>query len=77
MLKKRHSANNYHHVREAVVDNIASVIHLSTKYNLADMSSTSLDGRKHQHLLKNQVFPPAEKIGKCEPDMQACSVMMS
>eukprot|EP00957_Ditylum_brightwellii_P000408 31577-Ditylum_brightwellii.AAC.1 len=36
-LKKRVSANNYHHVREAVASKIVSVVHCDTKYNLADM----------------------------------------
>ena len=70
MLKKRNSTNNYHHVRKAVAANIASVIHCRTEYNLADMGTKSLDGRKYQHLLKNQVFPPAEKVGECKPNIQ-------
>eukprot|EP00957_Ditylum_brightwellii_P081171 6175231-Ditylum_brightwellii.AAC.1 len=73
MLKKCHSANNYHHVREAVVASIASVIHCRIGYNLTDMGTKSLDERKHQHLLKNQYVPSAEKVGECEPDTQACS----
>jgi hypothetical protein len=68
MLKKRHSANNYHRVREAVAAGIVSVIHCSTKYNLADMGTKPLNGMVHQFLLHNQNFPPVEIVGECERD---------
>eukprot|EP00957_Ditylum_brightwellii_P081133 6171713-Ditylum_brightwellii.AAC.1 len=52
-LKKLVSANNYHHVREAVASSIASVVHCDTKYNLADIGTKLLNGVVHQFLLQN------------------------
>ena len=68
MLKKRHSANNYHRICEAVAAKIVSIIFCPTKYNLADMGTKPLNGMIHQFLLKNQTFPPAEKVGEYERD---------
>eukprot|EP00957_Ditylum_brightwellii_P150821 11484341-Ditylum_brightwellii.AAC.1 len=44
MLKKRQSANNYHHIREAVAANIVSMVFCQIKYNLADMGTKALNG---------------------------------
>eukprot|EP00957_Ditylum_brightwellii_P146605 11160836-Ditylum_brightwellii.AAC.1 len=68
LLKRRHSANNYHQVKEVVAAGIASVIHCSTKYNLADMGTKPLNRMVHQFLLHNQNFPPVEIVGECEQD---------
>ena len=67
-LKKRKSANDYHRVREAVASGIASIVHIDTKYNLADMGTKPLNGQVHQFLLKNQHFPPVSTAGECKPD---------
>ena len=67
-MKKRKSANDYHQVREAVASGIASVVHIDTKFNLADMGTKSLNGQAHQFLLKNQHFPPVLTAGECESD---------
>ena len=67
-LKKRKSANDHHRVREAVAAGIASVVHVDTKYNLADMGTKSLNGQTHQFLLKNQVPPPVSTAGECKPE---------
>ena len=68
ILKKRHSANNYHRVREAVAAGIVSIVHCDTKYNLADMGTKSLNGQVHQFLLQNQTLPPVSTAGECKPD---------
>ena len=68
VLKKRHSANNYHRVREAVAAGIASIVHCDTKFNLADMGTKSLNGQTHQFLLQNQTFPPVSTAGECKRD---------
>ena len=47
---------------------IASVVHIDTKYNLADMGTKSLNGPTHQFLLKNQRPPPVSTAGECKPE---------
>eukprot|EP00957_Ditylum_brightwellii_P191159 14555274-Ditylum_brightwellii.AAC.1 len=67
MLKKRQSANKYHHAREAVTANVVSMVFCPTKYNLVDMGTKTLNGMIQQFLLKNQTFPlPAETVGECK-----------
>ena len=68
ILKKRHSANNYHRVREAVAAGIVSIVHCDTKFNLADMGTKSLNGQTHQFLLQNQNLPPVSTAGECQLD---------
>eukprot|EP00957_Ditylum_brightwellii_P174357 13274613-Ditylum_brightwellii.AAC.1 len=63
-LKKRVSANNYHHIREAVASRIASVVHCDTNHNLADMGAKLLNGTVHQFLLQNQNFLPVLTAGE-------------
>ena len=65
-LKKRHAANNYHRVREAVAAGIVSIVHCDTKYHLADMGTKALNGPVHQFLLQNQNFPPVSTAGECK-----------
>jgi len=69
-LKKRNQANNYHCVREAVADGMVAILHCDTDYNLADMGTKALNGVKHQHFLKNQVFPPVSTAGECKTDVK-------
>ena len=65
-LKKRHHANNFHRVREAVAGRIVSIVHCDTQYNLADQGTKALNGVKTQYFLKNQKFPPVSTAGECQ-----------
>ena len=58
ILKTKSNACSYHRCREAVPSRIVDVIHCRTDLNLADMGTKALSGKKHMHLLHNQVFPP-------------------
>ena len=65
VLKKRHQANNYHRVREAVAAGIVSIVHCASGWNLADMGTKALPGNVHQRLLLNQVLPPFQCSREC------------
>jgi hypothetical protein len=67
-LKRRVSAHNYHHVREAVAADIASIVHCDTKYNLSDMGTKALPGPTHQFLLQNPKFPPTLSAEECQTE---------
>ena len=64
-LKKRHLANNYHRVREAVASKIVSIVHCASEWNLADMGTKALPGHVHQRLLNNQSLPPFQCSREC------------
>ena len=65
-LKKRHHANNFHRIREAVASRIVSIEHCDTNFNLADQGTKALNGEKNQFFLKNQEFPPVSTAGECQ-----------
>ena len=65
-LKKRHHANIFHQVREAVASGVVSLVHCNTKYNIADQGMKALNGEKHQLFLRNQEFPPVSTAGECK-----------
>ena len=64
-LKKRHLANCYHRVREAVSCKIVNIVHCASGWNLADMGTKALPGHVHQRLVMNQVLPPFQCNREC------------
>ena len=74
-LKKRHLANCYHRVREAVANKIVSIVHCASEWNLADMGTKTLPPHVHQRLLHNQVLPPFQCSRECWKKQQNIDVV--
>lgn len=64
-LKKRHNANAYNRIREAVAARIVDLVHCDTKYNLSDIGTKPLGPQVFQRLINqstsNNKFPPCGK----------------
>ena len=73
ILKKKSNACSYHRCREAVASRIVDIIHCKTDFNLADMGTKALPGKKHLHLLHNQVFPPPVDEREYDADIVAAT----
>ena len=77
-LKKRHNANAYNRVREAVAARIVDLVHCDTSHNLSDMGTKPLGPQVFQRLVHRSVsedkFPPC---GKDEGELKQVDPKMS
>ena len=56
VLKKKHSAINYHRVREAIAAKISRSAHISSEKNLADILIKPLGNQRLYELVKPHLF---------------------